>query len=181
MGATGAEGAPGVPQYASVTSQQNPDGSTSTTYAGGPALEGKRYYAFTDTNAPDGTLLTQELDRNSGGHLLGIETSGQTVTSSYYDTFVVDVADGAAGNNTFVFDPGFAVDTVHYFSATGRNHDTLSLASSDFNNIAAVLRDTQDGPHGLTITDPTSHDQIRLLGVTKAQLAANPKDIAFHG
>ena len=85
-------------------------------------------------------------------------------------------------STAFVFDPGHGHDLVRRFLATGSGHDTLSLASADFgNSIAEVLRDTRNSAGEAVITDPATHDTVRLVGVTKAQLVHDRGDSVLHG
>ncbi|MGI3903291.1 MAG: hypothetical protein ACRYGP_13435 [Janthinobacterium lividum] len=121
------------------------------------------------------------LFRAGGARTVDVEANGQTLTSDVFDTFNNH---GAAGN-TFVFDPGHGIDIVNQFRVGGDDHDTLSFLGSDFGatpaaQLAAVLHNASNGPGGVTITDPTSGDAVKLTGFTKAQLVHNRGDFTFH-
>ncbi len=111
-----------------------------------------------------------------GTTTVGVEASDQAFTSHYYETF----NNGGAPSNTFVFSPGYGHDIVHEFRADGADHDTISLPSADFANMADVLSNTRNTSAGALITDAVSGDTIRLTGVSKAELKANPSDFSFH-
>ena len=179
QGSTGTTGAPPSP-FASVTTEQNPDGSTSTTYTQGSYFDRKPYYSFTDTTAADGTLESEVRDRNNGATTFDLFTSGQTQTSVYYDRFNILQGSGA---DTFVFTPGHGSDVVNGFATAGANHDVLSFAHADFGSIAAVLRNTQDTGAGALISDPGGNgDTVLLTGIAKADLAAHARaDLKLHG
>lgn len=112
-----------------------------------------------------------------GSSTVDVAGSGQTLISNYRDTFL----DHGLPDNTFVFDPGFERDIIRQFRIGGEDHDSLSLPAADFSDVADVLRGTRTVSGGAVITDPVSGDMVRLVGVTKAQLAQNRADIAFHG
>ena len=84
------------------------------------------------------------------------------------------------GGGTFAFDPGFGRDSLHGFTASGADHDTLILAGSDFAGIADVLRRTRDVAAGAVIRDPVTGDALLVAGVSAAELRHNPGDIALR-
>ncbi len=110
-------------------------------------------------------------------HMTTATAPGQTLTSTANDKFD---AHGQA-DTTFVFKPGFGQDIVQNFVTGGDAHDILSLPSADFASIAAVLRNTHTLDGSAVITDPTTHDTIKLVGVSKHDLKANPGDLTLHG
>ena len=128
--------------------------------------------AITATPAPAFAVTIHD----DGSSTVDLQGSGQTVASSYYDTFL----NHGLSNNTFVLDPGFGRDVLRQFRAGGDDHDTLSLPSADFAGVADVLRNTQMVSGSAVITDPASGDVVRLAGVTKAQLVHNRADIVLH-
>ena len=154
----------------------NADQTVSYTYANGTFFDDKHYSSFTDTYSPDGTLITDARNFDSGRDIVSVETPGQTVfsqpTSLFQTTSVPDT--------TFVFDPGYGRDVVLGFQTAGRDHDVLSLPSSDFTSIADVLRNTQNVGNGITVFDPTSGDRLHLVGITKADLAQHRQYLALH-
>ena len=160
----------------SSTRHALPNGGSSFTYSNGAFFDDKPYTSFTDTYRPDGELAAvHELDNASGSHTLLAEMGGVTLHSQHDDTMI-----GFGGADRFVFTTGYGHDTVENFNLSGPQHDTLSLPSSDFGSLGQVLHDTHDTAAGVTIVDPTTSDRITIAGVTKADLIAHPKDIAFH-
>ena len=135
-----------------------------------------------------------QLDANSAGQLIvewkasagsgeqldydvyDVDASARTVDLQPFD----DIFNRGRGDTQFVFSPGDGLDVIHGFRVGGAHHDTLELPSSDFRNLADVLRHTGDVGGSAFITDPVTGDAIRLAGVTTAELKAHPKDIAFH-
>ncbi len=130
------------------------------------------------TTTPTGEPGTSTVFRKDGSSAVSILAGGQTLHSSYFDTF----NNGGAPENTFVFDPGHGLDIVQLFRVNGEDHDVLSFKGADFaNSIAEVLGNThQVRGVGAVIYDPTSGDTVRLDGITKAQLVHNQGDITFH-
>ncbi len=155
----------------------NPDGTSSYTFSDGIFFDGKRYSSFVDNYTADGTLSNEVKNNNDGSHSIEVDSPGQSVASDASDTFHTN----GQGDTTFVFTPGFGHDVVRDFQAKGARHDTLDLPSSDFTNLADVLRNTHSTPGGAVITDPTSGDVITIAGVSKAELTHNKRDFSFHG
>lgn len=153
-------------------------------YAGG-VLTGSRYqftgvvgqaYSSyeTDLDASSG-LAMQTLNNIDGSHrIVGFEDH-LTIGSIANDT----ITGGGAGE-TFVFKPGFAQDTITDFAAhlSGTGHDTIQFATSQFADAAALMAHAAN-VNGNAVISPTNGDQLTLLGVTVAQLAANPGDFRF--
>jgi len=139
---------------------------------GGPFVARQRSYTA------DGSAETAVTTfREDGSRRVNVQAAGQTYNSYQSDIF----ANHGEPNNSFVFDPGHGLDVVRQFKADGIDHDTLSLPDLDFgNSVAEALRNTQDVSGGTLIIDPVTSDAIRLTGVSKAQLTANPGDFAFH-
>ena len=108
-----------------------------------------------------------------GSDTVSVHTGGQTLYSGFFDTFL----NGGAPDGTFVFDPGHGLDVVQGFRFNGTDHDTISLPSADLADLAAVLSHTRNTAGGAVITDPTSGDTIKLVGVTKAELKAHPSGL----
>ncbi|WP_237477617.1 beta strand repeat-containing protein [Lichenibacterium dinghuense] len=130
-----------------------------------------------DLYSADGnTFVSRTQYRPGGTSRVNIQDSGQTFTADYYTTF----NNGGAPDNTFVFNPGSGASTINLFRADGADHDTISLPSSDFQDLASVIANTTNVRGGAVITDPNTGDTIKLTGVSKAELKANPSDFAFH-
>ena len=55
------------------------------------------------------------------------------------------------------------------------------IGTGDFTGIADVLRDTHGTGGSAVITDPTSGDTVKLVGVAEAELKAHKSDFTFHG
>lgn len=106
----------------------------------------------------------------------GAPNAGETLQSTSDDTFI----NGGQPDTTFVFHPGFGQDLVGGFLVGGAGHDMLSLPSSDFASIAAVLHDTASTPGGAVIHDPATGDALTLAGVSRADLVRQRGDIALH-
>ena len=129
------------------------------------------------SDAAEGTAPSVRITtRDDGSHAMIVEASGQTVTSSYFDT----IFNRGQTGTTFAFDPGYGLDTVKRFRAGGAGHDTLDLPASGFTSIADVLHHTHDVGGSAVIVDPVWGDTIRLAGVSKAALAQNRQDFSFH-
>ncbi len=116
------------------------------------------------------------LFQSDGQRFVAVQAPDQTVDLQPFDV----VFNGRQGGNTFVYNPGDGIDVIDGFKAGGADHDTLALPSSDFTNLADVLRNTGDVQGSAFITDPKTGDAIRLAGVTTAELKANSKDFTFH-
>ena len=123
-----------------------------------------------------GAIASTSLFRKNGSRVVDVEEPGQTLTSGWFDTFV----NGSQPDTTFVFDPGHGLDTVQGFRAGGADHDTISLAASDFTSIADILSQTQQVHGGVVIHDPTSGDTVRLAGIGKVALVNNRRDFTLH-
>ena len=128
--------------------------------------------------APSGSAALQRVNNPDGTETTTVTETGATVQALAFDT----IKNGSAPGNTFVFDPGDGLDVVQQFRGAGADHDTLSFKGSDFgNSIGQVLADThQYRGVGTYIVDPVSGDAVRITNVSKAELAANKGDIAFH-
>ena len=104
---------------------------------------------------------------------------GQTFVSDQFD----DYKNGGQPQTTFVFNPGHGLDTVSLFRPDNTDHDTLSFKGSDFDNsVAQVLGNTYQTRGGTSVIfDPASGDLVKLVGVTKKELATYAQqDITFH-
>jgi VCBS repeat-containing protein len=83
---------------------------------------------------------------------------------------------GRGGDDFFVFRPGFGHDTITDFAIGDPvDHDTLDLRGfgSAFDTIDEILASTDTGPSAVI---HLGTDDITLLGVTKAMLAAHTYD-----
>lgn len=133
-----------------------------------------------DIYTDDGiSLLSTSRFRPDGSHTTDVMALGQTLNSDQTISF----DERSQGYNTFVYDPGHGHNIVDHFRLRGERHDTLSFSGDEFgNSIANVLRhsyDAKDGG-GVVIVDPISHDTVKLLNISKEQLARNRGDIKFN-
>ncbi len=80
-----------------------------------------------------------------------------------------------------MFQPVYGHDTITDFAAhlTGSGHDTLSLATSEFADFAAVLSGAQNSGANTVITAPTG-DTLTLAGLDTTTLAGLSADFTFH-
>lgn len=161
--------------HADITAQD--DGSIATTYTGAPAFIGQDRSSFTDSAAPDGTILNEVGYHDDGSRSVDILAAGQTVHAVFDDVFNTN----AQGSTTVVFDPGYAADLITGFKVKGADHDVVSLPQSDFGSLADVLRNTAMVDGSALITDPASGDTVTLRGVSRADLAQHPHAITLHG
>ena len=133
-----------------------------------------------DTNAAGQLVVEWTASAGDGQQLdydvYDVDTAARTVNLQPFD----DLFNRGRGDTQFVFSPGDGLDVIHGFRVGGAHHDTLALPSSDFKNLADVLRNTGDVGGSAFVTDPVTGDAIRLAGVTTAELKAHPRDIAFH-
>ena len=126
---------------------------------------------------PDGSQVIGTTNyHRDGSRTVDVGADEQTFQTDFFTTF----HNGSAPDNTFVFSQGHGLSVVDGFRANGTDHDTISLPSADFSNFADVLRNTQNTAGGAVITDPVAGDTIRIAGVNKAELRANPGDFKFH-
>lgn len=157
----------GLYRDASVSTKRN--GNLVYAYRGGSYFADKPYTEQVDVLNSAGTVLKQTVS--------GDAAAGPSVGDpSSHNSYSLLVGEGA---KTFVFTdhPGNAV--VSSFNVSGTTHDTLSLPSSEFASLAAVLHSTHmAGGDAVIAASPT--DTITLQGITKAELRAHPSDFAFH-
>ncbi len=165
-----------------TATETNTAGGTATSTDPGFTLTGgvhqRGFRAKQTSYTPDGSAETSVANfRPDGSRLVDVKAANLSLEGGSSDTFL----NHQQPNNTFVFDPGHGLDVVQQFRVNGSGHDTVSLSGADFgNSIAAVLHNTTNAAAGVVITDPTSGDTVRLVGVTKAQLVHNQGDFAFH-
>ena len=123
------------------------------------------------------TAPTSEFYLDDGSHVVDLLQGSVTVTSEVTDIF----RNHGLSGNTFVFNPGYAHDIVRGFIASGDDHSTISLASSDFSGIGDVLSHTQNTKAGAVLHDQITGDTISLAGISKSDLVQNRfSDITFH-
>ena len=161
--------------YSSVTETYS-NGAVATTTYDFTDQDGQGFYAYQATEDANGAPLQEVVDNDDSTHTIVGYQNGETLTTQGDDTFT-----GGGSNETFVFDSVYGHDTITDFATylTGAGHDTISLPTSEFLNPAAVLKATVDTPQGAVITAPDG-DTIFLMNVSKAVLAANSADLAFH-
>ena len=135
------------------------------------------YVAEQDRYTPDGNeQVSSTYHHSDGSRVVDVMAAGQTFSDNYFDTF----HNGGAPDTTFVFHPGHGLDTITGFRVGGADHDSIDLQASGSTTLADVLRHTQNVPGGVLITGPTTDDTIKLTGVTKAELRANPSVFILH-
>lgn len=148
-------------------------------YSDGSFFDGKAYTSFTDTynTYPSGSTFQEEArDMRNGSHVAIVEVPHTQLASNYRD----NIFNNEKGDTRFVFSRGYETDVVHGFIAQGYVHSTVDLPWGDFNGRPGVLGHTRDTAAGALITDPMSGDTILLANVSKAELAADRKLVAFH-
>jgi hypothetical protein len=96
-------------------------------------------------------------------------------TSPNGTTVAATSANQSLTDDSFVFTPGFGLDTITNFQPTT---DVLQIDHSVFANVQALLAATQDDGHGNVVITADAHDSITLQHVTVAQLQAHHSD--FH-
>ena len=141
-------------------------------------VSGASAYAYQVEDNAGGVAIRETYDNSDGSHtMIGLGAANQTFTSIANDTMT-----GGSAAETFVFNPVYGHDTVTDFSSflSGATHDTISLASSEFANFAAVLADMQNAGSNVMITAPAG-DTITLDNITKTTLSAYSADFTFHG
>lgn len=195
-GATGPTGATGATGSIGTTGPQGPVGATGQNglngfngptglpgATGAPGSQGSQ--GATGATGPQGPNVAPSIvvrENGDGSHFVLVASPAQTVQSDFFDRINVS----GQGLTNFVFNPGFGLDQIEGFATGGGGHDTLDLLGSDFGGhtfsakIADVLRNTHNVGGSAVITDPTSLDTIKLLGVTKADIKAHYADFAFH-
>ncbi len=156
--------------YLRDTVTTRPNGDAVFNYSGGSYFEDKPYTE--EIKATDATgAVTSQTTYNAFGAESSL--SGQSAQDNY--AFIM-----GEGEKAFVFTehPGQAI--VSSFAVSGDAHDTLSLPSSEFASLAAVLHNTHNvGGDAVIAMTPT--DSITIQGVTKAQLRTHPGDFSLHG
>lgn len=129
------------------------------------------------SNYQYGSVLQESKTRTDGATVTSLYAPGQYVYPGDSGKDVVNA--NHQGETDFVFKPGFGEATITGFTAAGDNHDTLELSASDFANIADVLRHTKGTAGGAVITDPSTGETIKLVGVSKATLSQHRSDFAL--
>ncbi len=124
-----------------------------------------------------GHLASQTTNFNDGAHAMHGFENGVALTSIDDDKMT-----GGGSGETFVFNQGYGRDTVTdlYAHLSGAGHDTVSVATSDFADFAALLANTQTVGGNAVLSGRTDGDQITLLGMTESTVAANQSDFTFH-
>ena len=168
---TGLTGAP----YSSVQ-ETYANGALTSTTNDFTDQSGQDYYAYQVTKGANGDPLQEIVDNDDGSHSIVGYQSNQTFYSIGDDNFT-----GGGANETFVFQPVYGHDTINDFISylAGTGHDTISLSTSEFANVSAVLNATQDVDGSAVITAPNG-DTITLVNVSVAMLSAHPGDFTFH-
>ena len=148
---------------------------TSATY-GFTNQDGQGFSAFQIVKNAAGAVQEEIVDNDDGSHtILGFQNN------LTFNSIGDDVFTGGGSGETFVLQAVYGhetiTDLVTYLSGAG--HDILSFSTSEFANATAVLNAITDTSAGAIIT-AANGDTVTLLGVSKAMLAANTADLAFH-
>ena len=139
-------------------------------------VTGKSYVADHDTYDSAGAQSVVDLTNKDGTHSITAYTTGATLisTAGVADTF----QSWSGGKDNFVFNPGFAKDTIKGFHAgSGSSHDVISL---DANLVAdfSHLHFQQIGHDTLVTIDAT--DTILLTGVASSAVNASNFSFVHH-
>ena len=121
--------------------------------------------------------VTQEVfDLTNGGHLIYAFANMQFLNSEGSDTFIGQTF----GNCTFVLNPVYGQATFADFGShlSGTTHDTIQFSALEFPNFNVMYSATADTARGARIV-ASNGDTVTLVGVTKAQILANPGDFRF--
>jgi hypothetical protein len=138
-------------------------------------ITGQAYSSYEVDLDAAGMLALQVLNNNDGSHRIQGFQDHLTIGAILDDTIT-----GGGADETFVFKPGFAKDTVTDFATrlAGTGHDTIQFAISQFADANAMIAHAADVGGNAVIT-AANGDQLTLLGVGVPQLQANPGDFKF--
>ena len=160
--------------YLEDTVQNPADGSHVISYTSGSYFANKAFYAKQDYFSADYTPVKEVLYNNNGTHSIVGEQNGLTLSSIHND-----VMTGGGTQERFVFKAHPGHETITDFQASGPNHDVISLSSSQFANIAAILSSTHTVGNNAVITI-APHDTITVENVTATTLRAHRNDLSLH-
>ena len=133
-----------------------------------------RPYSEADLYSSDYSVLKRQTFFGPSANDIAGFVNGLTIHSILNDHMT-----GGGNDETFIFKPYFGSDTVEDFKFGGARHDILSLPSADLATFADVLKNTAM-THGHAVINVNAANEIILLNVTKAELAANKADFKFH-
>ena len=139
-------------------------------------VSGASAYAYQVTDNASGAALQETFDNSNGSHRIIGLSDNQTLTSIGNDTMT-----GGGSGATFLLDAVYGHDTITDFSkyATGASHDTISLASSEFANFAAVQAAATNSGSGVLIR-AADGDTLTLQNLTTTTLGGLGADFVFH-
>jgi hypothetical protein len=140
-------------------------------------VTGQPYYAYQVDENGSGVATQEVLDNTDGSHtIIGLGAADQTFTSIADDTFT-----GGGANETFVFQPIYGSDTItdFYQYTSGATHDTISLATSEFANFAAVTGAAANVGSNVVIK-AADGDMLTLSNLSTSTLADLSADFTFH-
>jgi uncharacterized repeat protein (TIGR03803 family) len=130
------------------------------------------HFTETSTDAAGNTF-------SSTGETLFAQRANVTLTGgSGADVLIAgqnDTLTGGGGRDTFVFNPHFGKDVITDFNPA---LDVLNISSTLFSNVSDLLAHSTDAK-GNAVIHADAADTITLIGVSVADLAANPTDIHF--
>ena len=161
--------------YLQDTVQTLANGNHVVDYQSGSFFNTKSYSETKDLLTSNYQLLTQTNFNKDGSHtIIGGGVSGLTIGSVKNDTMT-----GGGNNETFAFKPHPGQEIITDFNAVGPGHDTISLSSSQFANVAAILANTQTVGNDAVIS-LSRNDSVTVQNVTAATLEAHLNDFRLH-
>ncbi len=139
-------------------------------------VTGATYNAYQVEENASGALMQTTYDLNNGGHAIVGAQSGLTINSLGNDTMT-----GGGSGETFVFNGVYGQDTITDFAnyATGANHDTVSLSTSEFANFNAVLNAATNSGSNVVI-NAADGNSLTLKNMNVATLSTLSSDFTFH-
>jgi hypothetical protein len=191
----------GTSVYLADTVSTLANGETAYNYYRGSALAGKPYASYQAdfsnghlveedflgvTNEPyssyfylvdsAGHVASQTTTNTNGTHRIKGFENDVTLTSVHNDTMT-----GGGSSETFVLNPLYGQDTITDFAShdMGTGHDTISLATSEFINFAAVTKAAANLGSSVTVTAGDG-DMLRLTGLNTTTLAGLGANFTFH-
>ena len=127
-------------------------------------------HQITGTSGNDtlsGSTKSAQIDGLDGNDTIAAGSAGDKITGGAGN----DILTGGAGIDTFIYQPGFGLDTINSFAATGTKHDVLQIDHNIFADWAHLLgATTQVGTDLLITLDPT--DKITLKNVAMANFTS---------
>ena len=153
----------------------SPTAIISSISQGGSFFNNKTYDEKKELFSSDYQLLTSTEYNTDGSHIISGGQSGVTLNSLHNDV----MSGGGGWNETFSFKPQPGQELITDFNVGGAGHDVISLSSTLFANVAAVLAHTQTVGNDAVIT-LSRNNTITVENVTAATLNAHPSDFRLH-